>query len=182
MPRIIHLLAQLLALSVAVVYAQTYIVRNNCPRPIDLFIGEASEGTLNRGQRVVKTGLGPDAGFFYTTTNGGKTSSGQLVATRAGFYFEPNYWYYYLVRDQDQAINTGISIKPNHPASSGFCTVAACEKSGCDTAYTFPPVFHSPVPPPADGPAPSPPLYQCKEPRTNFTITFCPSGRWPKKL
>ncbi|EAU89191.1 G-X-X-X-Q-X-W domain-containing protein [Coprinopsis cinerea okayama7 len=162
------------------VHAQTYTVTNNCPTAIDLFIGQNSEGSLATGASIVKTGLGPTAGFFYTTTNGGVVN-GQLVAARAGFFLEPTYWYYYIVRDQNpNNFNTGISITPDKPVSDGFCTVATCNFGNCTTAYNSPPVFHSPVPPPADAPAQNPPIYQCKEPDVNFLITFCPSGTWPQ--
>ncbi|RXW15113.1 hypothetical protein EST38_g10744 [Candolleomyces aberdarensis] len=142
------------------VSAQTYTVTNRCPSAIELFIGQTSEGNLATNQSIVKTGLGTSAGFFYTKANGGDDDDGDLEAARAGFYFEPDYWYYYIVRD-DGDLNTGISITPDQPADNG------------------PPVFHGPVPPPPDAPAPSPPLYQCRVPGTNFEITFCPSGVWP---
>lgn len=160
--------------------AQTYRVNNNCPTAIDLFIGEASQGSLARGASLTRTGLGTSAGFFYTTTNGGRVN-GQLVAARAGFYFEPQYWYYYLVRDQNSGyFNTGIKITPSVSESGGYCRPAECSSGSCTTAYTTPPVFHG-GPPPPDSPPFNPPTYQCKvEPSSiTFDIQFCPSGDWP---
>ncbi|TEB29245.1 hypothetical protein FA13DRAFT_1734914 [Coprinellus micaceus] len=159
------LIAQALLLYIGLVAAQTYTVTNNCP------------SAIGPGQSVVKTGLGTFAGFFYTTTHSAGRPVGELA--RAGFYFEPNYWYYYLVKDPD-FLNTGISITPDQPVNGPFCTVAACETVDCNTAYTSPPVFHGPVPPPPDM-IPVPPVYQCKVPGTNFRITFCPSGNWPRR-
>ncbi|TFK19341.1 G-X-X-X-Q-X-W domain-containing protein [Coprinopsis marcescibilis] len=159
--------------------AQTYTILNNCPTAIDLFIGLDSQGSLGTGQTLVRAELGPNAGFFYTTTNGGQVN-GNLVAARAGFFLEPTYWYYYIVRDQNpNNFNTGISITPDKPPANGFCTVATCNQGNCPEAYNSPPVFHSPIPPPANAPAQNPPIYQCKEPGVNFLITFCPSGTWP---
>ncbi|EAU93627.2 hypothetical protein CC1G_02857 [Coprinopsis cinerea okayama7 len=158
--------------------AQTYTVTNNCPGPIELMLRNNSEGILQHGDSVVKDGLGTSAGFFYTSTNGAYNDQGHLVASRAGFYFEPNYWYYYLVRSEGH-LNTGISITPDQPEHDGFCAVARCDDIDCPTAFPTPPTFGSPVPPPATNPAPKPPLYQCKVPGANFLITFCPSGEWP---
>jgi hypothetical protein len=164
-------------LGAATAYAQTYTVKNNCPTAIEWYIVEGSQGNLAKGAQSVKTGLGPDAGFFWTTANGGGPAN---IGARAGFYFEPSYWYYYIVRDQNPAsFNVGISITPDKPVNNGFCTVATCNTGDCSTAYNSPPVFHSPIPPPANAPAQNPPVYQCKDPSTNFLITFCPTGAWP---
>lgn len=81
-------LLALLLTSFLHVSAQTYTVTNNCPSAIELFIGQDSQGSLATGQSVVKTGLGTSAGFFYTKDRGGVDGDGQLVAARAGFYFE----------------------------------------------------------------------------------------------
>ncbi|KAH6890194.1 G-X-X-X-Q-X-W domain-containing protein [Coprinopsis sp. MPI-PUGE-AT-0042] len=160
--------------------AQTYTVTNSCPTAIELFIGGTSQGNLATGATVVKTGLGPNAGFFYTTTNGGLIN-GQLVASRVGFFLGAPYWYYYIVRDDNpNNFNTGISVSPNnYSPANGFCTAAVCNAGNCNTAYTSPPVFHSPIPPPADGPPGNPPVYQCKHDDTNYSINFCPTGSFP---
>jgi hypothetical protein len=81
--------------------AQTYVVHNNCPSAIDLFIGQDSQGSLPRGARLIKTGLGTAAGFFYATNNGGGVVNGQLLAARAGFFFE--------VRNQLFSLSTNIT-------------------------------------------------------------------------
>ncbi|TEB19586.1 hypothetical protein FA13DRAFT_1758099 [Coprinellus micaceus] len=143
--------ASLLATLVTLASAQgpTYRAHNNCPTTIELFIAGHHR----------KDRLGTAAGFFYTNANGGVTN-GNVLAARAGFFFEPNYWYYYL--------------------SGGYCRPAECSEGTCTTAYTTPPVFHG-GPPPANSPPPNPPVYQCKvDPNTiSFDITFCPSGTWP---
>ena len=64
--------------------AQTYTVLNNCPAPIDLYIGEWFETKLATGAQVVKTGLGPTPGHFWTPTNNGIRDGGN-VAGAAGF-------------------------------------------------------------------------------------------------
>lgn len=167
-------------LTAVLVNAQTYTVKNNCPTAIELFIGGNSQGNLAAGATTVKTGLGPNAGFFYTTTNGG-IADGRLVASRVGFFLGAPYWYYYIVRDDNpNHLNTGIEVYPtNYSPSNGFCTVATCNSGTCNTAYTSPPVFNSPIPPPADAPAQNPPIYQCKHSDTNYMINFCPTGSFP---
>ncbi|KAF6764149.1 G-X-X-X-Q-X-W domain-containing protein [Ephemerocybe angulata] len=172
----------ILAVVVAVASAQTYRVHNSCPSEIELFIGGQSQGSLSRGAVIIKTDLGTSPGFWYTTANGGIVD-GLLVAAKAGFYFEPNYWYYYLVRDPNSShFNTGIRIVPSQPESGGYCRTAECSSGICTTAYTSPPVFHG-GPPPANSPPPTPPVYQCKvDPsQISFDITFCPSGEWPSE-
>lgn len=172
----------ILAVVAAVASAQTYRVHNSCPSGIELFIGGQSQGSLSRGAVIIKTDLGTSPGFWYTTANGGIVD-GLLVAAKAGFYFEPNYWYYYLVRDPNSShFNTGIRIVPSQPESGGYCRTAECSSGTCTTAYTSPPVFHG-GPPPANSPPPTPPVYQCKvDPsQISFDITFCPSGEWPSE-
>jgi hypothetical protein len=65
--------------------AQTYTVKNNCPSAIDLHIGELPVENLAVGATSVKSGLGPIAGPFYTTTNSGIVG-GRYVGSKAGFY------------------------------------------------------------------------------------------------
>ena len=86
MRSILPLIAQALLLCAGLVAAQTYTVTNNCPSAIDLFIGQDSQGSLGKGQSIVRAGLGTSAGFFYTITH----SAGRPVSAlaRAGFYFE----------------------------------------------------------------------------------------------
>ncbi|KAH6912143.1 hypothetical protein BKA70DRAFT_827190 [Coprinopsis sp. MPI-PUGE-AT-0042] len=89
-----------------------YIVRNACPAPIEWFAAGVSQGTLATGDSALRLDQGTSPGFIYTTANGGLVN-GNLVAARAGFFFEPNYWYYYLVRDPNSNnLNTGISVTP----------------------------------------------------------------------
>ncbi|KAH6871963.1 G-X-X-X-Q-X-W domain-containing protein [Coprinopsis sp. MPI-PUGE-AT-0042] len=165
------------------VSAQTYTVLNNCPTSIDLHIGSTFDSTLTTGAQVVKTGLGPTPGHFWTPTNGG-LRDGANVAAAAGFRMNPNEWFYYIVEEQNHnEFNTGISITPSVPATDGFCTIARCDQGGCPGAFDFGPSapnYQGYEPPilPTD-PARNPPFYQCKTPGVNFLITFCPSGQWP---
>ena len=73
----------LLATSLSAV-AQTYTVVNNCPVPIDLYIGDTLDSTLPVHGEVVKTGLGPNPGHFWTPTHDG-VRDGFRVAAAAGF-------------------------------------------------------------------------------------------------
>jgi len=178
--RIVVNLCATLLLAATGAAATDYIVRNHCPRPVEWFIGEATQGYLATGESALRTNLSTYAGFFYTNANGGgETIDGRVTSpTRAGFYFEPPYWQYYLVRDESSdRFNVGMSITPSNVPNNGFCTTAACRDGNCTTAYRTPPRFRGP--PPTDGPAPDPPVYQCKIPGTNFDIAFCPNNAWP---
>jgi hypothetical protein len=134
--------ASLLALATLVsAQGPVYRVHNNCPEDFELFIAQQSQGTLTKGGTITKTDLGPAAGYFYTWANGGGEKDNTLISSRAGFFFvvsafpavritfdwrvlsytQPNYWYYYIVRDPDAAnFNAGISIVPNAPEVSLF--------------------------------------------------------------
>ncbi|KDR84330.1 hypothetical protein GALMADRAFT_237117 [Galerina marginata CBS 339.88] len=160
----------LLALTWAAHAQRQYTVVNNCPSPVALYIGGTFDSTLATGGSTTKS-LGVDAGFFYTTVNGGTATGG---ATRAGFYGDSNSIYYYIVKDTAH-FNTGISITPNHPPSGGFCAVARCDDVSCTNAFSQPPTG---FPPPASTP-PTPPVYSCPHSDIAYTITFCPSGSFP---
>ncbi|KDR84318.1 hypothetical protein GALMADRAFT_205989 [Galerina marginata CBS 339.88] len=151
-------------------HATQYKVVNNCPSSVSLYIGGVFDSTLAKGGSTTKA-LGPDAGFFYTTTNGGTVDG---AATRAGFYGDSNSHYYYVVKDTTH-FNTGISITPNYSPSGGFCVVAHCDDTSCSTAFSQPPTR---FPPPASTP-PAPPVYSCPHNDVSYTITFCPSGSFP---
>jgi hypothetical protein len=64
-----------------------YIVRNWCPAPIEWFAGGISQGTLATGDSALRVDQGTSPGFIYTSANGGIVN-GNVVAARAGFYFE----------------------------------------------------------------------------------------------
>ncbi|TFK37401.1 G-X-X-X-Q-X-W domain-containing protein [Crucibulum laeve] len=166
------MLALLLSLCVAAtVYAQTltqYIVHNDCPTSISLYIGGNLDSTIASGGNTTKF-LGPTAGFFYTTANGGNVNG---AATRAGFFLENNY--YYIVKDVDH-FNTGISISPRAPSRQGYCQTAICESADCTTDFSQPPTRF----PPPGSTAPAAPLYSCPIANTTYDITFCPSGNFP---
>ena len=71
-------------------FAIDYIVRNACPAPIEWFAGVESQGTLATGESALRTNQGVAPGFIYTSANGGLVN-GNLVAARAGFFFEVGY-------------------------------------------------------------------------------------------
>ncbi|KAH6906593.1 G-X-X-X-Q-X-W domain-containing protein [Coprinopsis sp. MPI-PUGE-AT-0042] len=172
----------LLATSLGAV-AQTYTVLNNCPEPINLNIGIALI--------VVKTGLGPNPGHFWTTTNNG-IRDGANVAGAAGFRMNPNEWFYYVLNTLNHNdFNTGISITPSVPAltdrawsytrrmaSAQLHAVIKEIALGPSTVHVLRPISTIPPFSPSD-PARSPPIYQCKTPGVDFLITFCPTGQWP---
>ena len=62
----------------------TYVVHNNCPAPVNLYIAGELQGTIPWGGSITKQ-LGVDAGFFYTDANGGSKNGS---ATKAGFFGE----------------------------------------------------------------------------------------------
>lgn len=69
-----------------------YTVYNQCPTPIDLYIGGANQATIPTGGDYVET-LGTGAGYFFTTANGGSENSTGTI--RAGFYdVSPSVLYY----------------------------------------------------------------------------------------
>ncbi|KAH6890179.1 G-X-X-X-Q-X-W domain-containing protein [Coprinopsis sp. MPI-PUGE-AT-0042] len=166
----------LLATSLGVV-AQTYTVLNNCPEPINLNIGNSFDSTLAVGAQVVKTGLGPNPGHFWTTTNNG-IRDGANVAGAAGFRMNPNEWFYYVLNTLNHNdFNTGISITPSVPAADGFCTVARCDQGDCSGAFygpRAPSYLYDPPILPSD-PARSPPIYQCKTPGWTSSSHFAPA-------
>ncbi|KAF9529142.1 ricin B lectin domain-containing protein [Crepidotus variabilis] len=159
-----------LALLFSAAYGRQYTVVNECPSNIDLYIGGNWDSTLNPGSSVTRY-LGVDAGFFYTTTNGGSTNG---HSTRAGFYGDGNTYDYYMVKDWD-SFNTGMKIAPNHPESNGFCPTVTCDAVTCSTAFDEPPTHIS------QGSAvpPNPPIYSCPFPDVAYTISFCPFGSFP---
>ncbi|KAF8970080.1 G-X-X-X-Q-X-W domain-containing protein [Flammula alnicola] len=145
-----------------------YTVINKCPSDVNLFIAGALDSSIPAGGSVTRT-LPVDAGFFYTDANGGDGNS--AGTTRAGFFEN----FYYIVKDPSY-LNIGMTVAPHgQTSSSGFCTVAECESVDCTTAFSFPPTgFMVPTNVP-----PSPPLYLCNTPNTNYDITFCPTGKFP---
>lgn len=64
-----------------------YIVRNWCPTPIEWFDGGVSQGTLATGDSALRLNQRTLPGFIYTSANGGIVN-GNVVAARAGFFFE----------------------------------------------------------------------------------------------
>ncbi|KAF8914422.1 hypothetical protein CPB84DRAFT_1721400 [Gymnopilus junonius] len=145
------------------IVVRQYTVVNKCPASIDLYIAGVYDATLTTGASTTTT-AGVDAGFFYTTANGGDTTGD---ATRAGFFGTNDGAYYYIVADTAQ-FNTGISITPNnYSPSGGFCGVAECDDVSCTNVFTQPPTGFPPI---SDTP-PNPPVYSCQHSDVAFTIT-----------
>lgn len=149
-----------------------YNIVNNCPTSINLYINGVAEGSLTTGASTSRNFSSSWDGFIYTTSNGAELDGSRT--TRAGFYGESSY--YYIVVDPNY-LNTGISITPiNHSPNGGFCVTAQCSSITCSTAYQQPPTaFPSPV----GGVAPNPPLYECPDQLSGYTVSFCPSGNFP---
>ncbi|KAF9473923.1 hypothetical protein BDN70DRAFT_885382 [Pholiota conissans] len=144
-----------------------YIVHNQCPSAVNLYIAGAFDSTIPHGGNVTRV-LGTNAGFFYTDANLG-TSTSEATAKTA---FLDNY--YYIVADPTY-VNAGISVAPRHAATQGFCPVIECDTRGCPNTFPQPPTGG---PPPSSGP-PNPPYYQCPFANTDYDITFCPKGVFP---
>ncbi|TFK21499.1 G-X-X-X-Q-X-W domain-containing protein [Coprinopsis marcescibilis] len=147
-----------------------YIVENQCPAPINLYIGGQLDGVIPSQGNTTKF-LPANAGFFYTDANGGNANG--LRTVRAGFFGEQ--FYYYMVQDPSY-LNTGLQVTPqDRPVRMGYCPSIACLSTDCFSAFDSPPTRF----PPSGPTAPNPPLYECPFSNTTFRITFCPSGNWP---
>ncbi|KAF9041470.1 ricin B lectin domain-containing protein [Panaeolus papilionaceus] len=154
------------------VFPKTYTIVNNCPSAIDVYLGTTLEGNLASGASKT-TFVGPNAGYFYTTANGGQATK----STRVAFFDDDNGRnIYYIVKDVDN-FNVGVSVTPNnHPVTNGFCGPATCNDVLCNAAFPGPPTHSFP---PNEPTAPNPPLFRCTFPDVTYTITFCPSGAFP---
>ncbi|KAF8966640.1 G-X-X-X-Q-X-W domain-containing protein [Flammula alnicola] len=145
---------------------RTYVVHNECPGQINLFIGGELETILPAGDALTKV-ANVDAGFWYTDANGGRYDG--TGTTRAGFWLDN----YGIIKDSGD-INTGMTVVPRHaPTAQGYCTSIACDDSVCPQAFTGVP--QNPFPN-----ATSPlPYHYCPFTNTTFDITFCPDGQFP---
>jgi hypothetical protein len=100
-----------------------YIIYNQCPASINLYIAGQNEGAIAQGGNTTKF-LPANAGFFYTDANGGQANGERTV--RAGFFGEVSAdfvlpggqrltisqrFYYYLVRDPAY-LNVGMTVSP----------------------------------------------------------------------
>jgi len=148
-------------------YAAQFIISNSCPAPIKLYDGGQVDSTIPVGGRVTKFTRN---GFFYTDANGGNADGTGTL--RVGFF---DAGYYYMVRDGERPLNTGMSITPQQrPSSEGYCVSIGCNTPNCTTAFSQPPTR---FPPPTS--VPPPPYYRCPIGNTTYMINFCPSGSWP---
>ncbi|KAF8157229.1 ricin B lectin domain-containing protein [Crassisporium funariophilum] len=147
-----------------------YIVRNQCPTSINLYIAGVLDSVVpSQGTTTKFLGLG--AGFFYSDVNGGNANG--AGTTRAGF----NEDFYYMVKDPNH-INTGLRIVPqNQPSRMGFCAAIDCNDLDCYQAFPQPPTR---FPAPTQSVAPPPPYYRCPIANVTYEITFCPLGSFPK--
>ncbi|RDB27192.1 Endo-1,4-beta-xylanase A [Hypsizygus marmoreus] len=151
--------------------ARQYKVVNRCPETVPLFIGGQLQVNLTAKGGTFTKNLPGNAGFFYTTANGGNADGSGT--TRAGFFGDNDY--YYIVVDPAH-MNTGIAITPIQAPSNGFCGKAICETGDCKTAFQQPPTRF----PPVSSTPPAVPLYAC--PATidkGYLIEFCPNGAFP---
>ncbi|EAU82201.2 G-X-X-X-Q-X-W domain-containing protein [Coprinopsis cinerea okayama7 len=147
-----------------------YIVENQCPSAINLFIAGQLDSSIPSQGNTTKF-LPANAGFFYTDANGGNSNG--LRTLRAGFYGEQ--FYYYMVKDPDY-VNVGMNVAPQGvPSRQGYCVSVGCSDVNCPTAFSSPPTRF----PPSGSTAPNPPFYQCPIANTTYRITFCPGGQWP---
>ncbi|TEB20692.1 hypothetical protein FA13DRAFT_1742703 [Coprinellus micaceus] len=148
-----------------------YIIVNNCPTALPLFIAGDLVDTIPFQGSTTKFRSG-DVPFINTNANGGSINSTGTL--RAGF--KANGGFYYFVKDPNR-INTGIKVEPQHQLTdTGFCVPIICEDVGCSNSFTLPP--NDQTYPPTGPIAPTPPFYQCPFSNVTYVVTFCPSGNW----
>jgi len=145
-----------------------YVVHNQCPTQINLFVAGTQVNTIPTGGTITRVD-NVDAGFWYTDANGGRYTG--VGTTRAAFSNE----FYWLIKDPGN-INTGLQVTPrNHPLTSGLCTSIGCTDIVCSQAFTgipqSPPPGLSSVPPVA-------PFFECFT-NSTFDLTFCPDEKFP---
>ncbi|KAF5336494.1 hypothetical protein D9611_006744 [Ephemerocybe angulata] len=153
-------------------YASQFVIHNSCPSAINLYIGGQLDSRIPTGGSVTKFSA---PGFFYTDANGGNANGAGTL--RAGFY---DNGYYYMVRDGEGSLNTGMVITPNQrPSPQGLCQSISCNTDNCTTAFSQPPTAFPAV---NGSVAPPPPYYRCPIENTTYDISFCSSGSWPGPL
>jgi hypothetical protein len=157
-----------LALTPLAVVGRHFIIQNQCPSQINLYINGEYQGPLSRGGQTERDFDSHFSGFIYTDANGGNQNG--LGTTRAGFYGE--YEYYYVVVDPNH-FNTGVTISTGQLSYEGYCSDAYCGTLTCPNVFHQPPTF---FPPPVSH-APALPLHGCGT--SQFKVTFCPDGRFP---
>ncbi|KAF6741660.1 hypothetical protein DFP72DRAFT_1054844 [Ephemerocybe angulata] len=120
-------------------YASQFVIHNSCPSAINLYIGGQLDSRIPTGGSVTKFSA---PGFFYTDANGGNANGAGTL--RAGFY---DNGYYYMVRDGEGPLNTGMTITPNQrPSPGGMCQSISCNTDNCTTPFSQPPTAFPPVP------------------------------------
>ncbi|KAF9524768.1 hypothetical protein CPB83DRAFT_897570 [Crepidotus variabilis] len=143
-----------------------YIVVNNCPTPIDLYIGTLKDNTMPTHGKITKFSQNFDVGPFWSDINSGSIGG----STRVGFHDD----YYYVIAGF--SLNVGVHVEASpRPPNSGFCIPIDCQHLPCSNTFFFPPPS---FPEPTEGPPPSP-YFRCPLHNETFTITFCPSGSFP---
>ncbi|KAF8642814.1 hypothetical protein AX16_009403 [Volvariella volvacea WC 439] len=171
--KLLVLAASLLASNPVVsVLGRRFVIRNDCPLPINYYINGESQGPLwANGGQVDRQLIDNFSGFIYTDANGGNQNG--VGTTRAGFFLERGY--YYIVIDPDY-LNTGVSITTNSGVRPGFCVAASCVSNDfCPDVFTSPPTrFPEPGPLP-----PQRPLYGCNNATAEYYVTFCPNRNFP---
>ncbi|KAF9470860.1 G-X-X-X-Q-X-W domain-containing protein [Pholiota conissans] len=145
-----------------------HFIYNECPTPINLFIGGNLETNIPVGGMYSKV-TSIYEGYWYTDANGGRYTG--VGTTRAAFW---NPSIYALIKDAGQ-INTGMQLGPVHrPNPDGTCAPVICNDATCNTTFIgYPP--HLPV-----GPTAPAPFHYCDMgANTSFSIIFCPDGTFP---
>ncbi|KAF6761728.1 G-X-X-X-Q-X-W domain-containing protein [Ephemerocybe angulata] len=149
-------------------FATQFIIHNSCPATINVYVGSSLDSSIQSGGNHTRFGYTTD--LFYTDANGG--SANGAGSTKAGF---SDRGYYYMVKNGNGPLNTGLSVVPRSDPHSGFCIPIECNSPNCDTAFDTPPATF----PPIQYWTPPTPYYMCQYPNTTYDITFCPTGAWP---
>ncbi|KAF9568159.1 ricin B-like lectin [Agrocybe pediades] len=161
----------LIALAAAGAAAPTesmeYAIRNNCPAPLAVYINGRSQGILRRDTSLNRRLDASWSGFIYSSSNGGNANG--VGTTRAAFYGETDY--YYIVK-QEGGFNMGVSISPKAARNGTLCERITCDSDSCQDAFTAPPTDFRAARVDA-------PLHSCPYNHRGYTVTFCPSGRFP---
>ncbi|KAH6867249.1 G-X-X-X-Q-X-W domain-containing protein [Coprinopsis sp. MPI-PUGE-AT-0042] len=147
-----------------------YIIYNQCPASINLYIGGQNEGVIPQGGNTTRF-LSANAGFFYTDANGGRLMgrgrSGLGSLGRRRFY-------YYLVRDPTYT-NVGLEFNHSMFLSMGASAVQRNAQTGLVRPRS---AKHHRVSCFGIVSSRTTPL-RCPYANTTMGISFCPGGRWP---
>ncbi|PPQ90638.1 hypothetical protein CVT25_006621 [Psilocybe cyanescens] len=133
-----------------------YTIKNNCPAPIKIFIGDKSQGFIEPQKFIIKSYPEKWSGFIYTSSNGGTSG------------------YFYILKDRN-GFNTGISITSKVDGEDGICSAIVCDSQNCDSAFSAVPSRFTNL----ELNSATSPLRSAQGARVGYTVTFCPSGSFP---